>query len=80
MSGGIHGISLVESSNLFDEVIWLDHKGVLGKKDNINSVNKLEEYIDKITEIIKEFDIVVCMTNKDSQKIIRPIIDFLNEK
>jgi UDP-N-acetylmuramate: L-alanyl-gamma-D-glutamyl-meso-diaminopimelate ligase len=80
MSGGIHGISLVESSNLFDEVIWLDHKGVLGKKDNINSVNKIEEYIDKITEIIKEFDIVVCMTNKDSQKIIRPIIDFLNEK
>ena len=80
MSGGIHGISLVESSNLFDEVIWLDHKGVLGKKDNINSVNKIEEYIDKITKIIKEFDIVVCMTNKDSQKIIQPIIDFLNEK
>jgi UDP-N-acetylmuramate: L-alanyl-gamma-D-glutamyl-meso-diaminopimelate ligase len=80
MSEGIHGISLVESPNLFDEVIWLDHKGVLGENDNIISVNKIEEYINKITEIIKEFDIVVCMTNKDSQKIIRPIIDFLNEK
>ena len=80
MSEGIHGISLVESPNLFDEVIWLDHKGVLGENDNIISVNKIEEYINKITEIIKGFDIVVCMTNKDSQKIIRPIIDFLNEK
>jgi UDP-N-acetylmuramate: L-alanyl-gamma-D-glutamyl-meso-diaminopimelate ligase len=80
MSEGIHGISLVESPNLFDEVIWLDHKGVLGENDNIISVNKIEEYINKITEIIKGFDIVVCMTNKDSQKIIQPIIDFLNEK
>jgi hypothetical protein len=36
--------------------------------------------IQKIKNTIKDYDIVVCMTNKDSQKITKPIIDYLDEK
>ena len=36
--------------------------------------------IQKIKNTIKDYDIVVCMTNKESQKITRPIIHYLDEK
>ena len=79
MSGGTHGNSLIESSSFFDEVIWLDHKGVIEETNN-NISNDLDKCIQKIKNTIKDYDIVVCMTNKDSQKIIKPIIDYLDEK
>ena len=79
MSGGTHGNSLIESSSFFDEVIWLDHKGVIEETNN-NISNDLDKCIQKIKNTIKDYDIVVCMTNKDSQKITKPIIDYLNEK
>ena len=79
MSGGTHGNSLIESSSFFDEVIWLDHKGVIEETNN-NISNDLDKCIQKIKNIIKDYDIVVCMTNKDSQKITKPIIDYLDEK
>ena len=79
MSGGTHGNSLIESSSFFDEVIWLDHKGVIEETNN-NISNDLDKCIQKIKNTIKDYDIVVCMTNKDSQKITKPIIDYLDEK
>ena len=79
MSKGFHGNSLIESSSFFDEVIWLDHKNGIKEADNINISNDLADCIQKVKNIIKDYDIVVCMTNKDSQKIIKPIIDYLNE-
>ena len=79
MSKGVHGNSLIESSSFFDEVIWLDHKNGIKEADNINISNDLADCIQKVKNIIKDYDIVVCMTNKDSQKIIKPIIDYLNE-
>ena len=79
MSGGTHGNSLIESSSFFDEVIWLDHKGVIEETNN-NISNDLDKCIQKIKNTIKDYDIVVCMTNKDSQKITKPIIDYLNNE
>jgi len=52
MSGGSHGLSLVESAKSLTHVIWLDHNNVLS-----------------------DYDIVILMTNKDSQKILKPISD-----
>jgi UDP-N-acetylmuramate: L-alanyl-gamma-D-glutamyl-meso-diaminopimelate ligase len=80
MSDGIHGNSLIESSSFFDEVVWLDHKSVIKETNNTNIANDLDGFIETIKNIIQDYDIVVCMTNKDSQKITKPIIDYLNEK
>jgi UDP-N-acetylmuramate: L-alanyl-gamma-D-glutamyl-meso-diaminopimelate ligase len=80
MSDGIHGNSLIESSSFFDEVVWLDHKSVIKETNNTNISNDLDGFIETIKNIIQDYDIVVCMTNKDSQKITKPIIDYLNEK
>ena len=80
MSDGIHGNSLIESSSFFDEVVWLDHKSVIKETNNTNIANDLDGFIETIKNLIQDYDIVVCMTNKDSQKITEPIIDYLNEK
>ena len=80
MSDGIHGNSLIETSSFFDEVVWLDHKSVIKETNNTNISNDLDGFIETIKNIIQDYDIVVCMTNKDSQKITKPIIDYLNEK
>jgi UDP-N-acetylmuramate: L-alanyl-gamma-D-glutamyl-meso-diaminopimelate ligase len=80
MSDGIHGNSLIESSSFFDEVVWLDHKSAIKETNNTNISNDLDGFIETIKNIIQDYDIVVCMTNKDSQKITKPIIDYLNEK
>ena len=80
MSDGTHGDALIKSSNFFDEVIWLDHKGVIDKANEVHTVNNLDECIQKTISIIKEYDIVIIMTNKDSQKLTKPLIEYLNEK
>ena len=46
----------------------------------LSQMDRLDEFIETIKNIIQDYDIVVCMTNKDSQKITKPIIDYLNEK
>ncbi|MDA9765988.1 UDP-N-acetylmuramate:L-alanyl-gamma-D-glutamyl-meso-diaminopimelate ligase [Gammaproteobacteria bacterium] len=80
MSDGTHGDALIKSSNFFDEVIWLDHKGVIDKANEVHTLNNLDECIQKTISIIKDYDIVVIMTNKDSQKLTKPLIEYLNEK
>jgi len=80
MSDGTHGDALIKLSNFFDEVIWLDHKGVIDKANEVHTVNNLDECIQKTISIIKDYDIVVIMTNKDSQKLTKPLIEYLNEK
>jgi UDP-N-acetylmuramate: L-alanyl-gamma-D-glutamyl-meso-diaminopimelate ligase len=80
MSDGTHGDALIKSSNFFDEVIWLDHKGVIDTANEVHTVNNLDECIQKTISIIKDYDIVVIMTNKDSQKLTKPLIEYLNEK
>ena len=37
-----------------------------------------DECISNLKSIIKDYDVVLLMTNKDSSKLYEPIIDFLS--
>ena len=75
MSSGSHGNAIFDSVTAFDEVIWLDHNKVI--KDE-KSFNCHDECIARIKSIIKDYDVVLIMTNKDSSKLYEPIINFLS--
>lgn len=77
MSAGYHGDSINESVKAFDDVVWLDQKKVI---DDANSYDTLDKCLNGIKTIIRDYDVVILMTNKDSQSISQPIINFLNEK
>ena len=77
MSAGYHGDSINESAKAFDDVVWLDQKKVI---DDANSYDTLDKCLNGIKTIIRDYDVVILMTNKDSQSISQPIINFLNEK
>ena len=74
MSSGYHGNAIFDSVTAFDKVIWLDRNKVI--KDD-ESFNHHDECIGNIKSIIKDYDVVLLMTNKDSSKLYEPIIDFL---
>jgi UDP-N-acetylmuramate-alanine ligase len=44
MSGGSHGLSLVESAKSLTHVIWLDHNNVLSENSSIESTNTTEDF------------------------------------
>ncbi|MDB9958911.1 UDP-N-acetylmuramate:L-alanyl-gamma-D-glutamyl-meso-diaminopimelate ligase [Gammaproteobacteria bacterium] len=75
MSGGSHGLSLVESAKSLTHVIWLDHNNVLSENSSIESTNTPEDFISAAISALSDYDIVILMTNKDSQKILKPIAD-----
>ena len=75
MSSGLHGNAIFDSVTAFDKVIWLDHNKVI--KDD-ESFNRHDECIANIKSIIKDYDVVLLMTNKDSSILYEPIIDFLS--
>jgi len=75
MSSGFHGNAIFESTSAFDEVIWLDHNKILKSEKSFVNHHKC---IDKIKSIIKDYDVVLLMTNKDSSKLYEPIINFLS--
>lgn len=77
MSAGYHGDSINESVKAFDDVVWLDQKKVI---DDANSYDTLDKCLNGIKTIIRDYDVVILMTNKDSQSISQPIINFLNEE
>ena len=75
MSSGSHGNAIFDSVTAFDKVIWLDHNKVI---EDDESFNHHDECIGNIKSIIKDYDVVLIMTNKDSSKLYEPIIDFLS--
>ena len=77
MSSGHHKGDLLESYQLLDKTILLDHKKVYELE---NAFYSTEEIVKELKEIIFEYDIILIMTNKDSQKFIQPIINYLEEK
>ena len=77
MSSGYHKENLIGSYELLDKAILLDHKEIYDYK---NSFNSYESLIKNIKEIVCDYDIILIMTNKDSQKIINPIIQYLENK
>ena len=79
MSGGSHGLSLVESAKSLTHVIWLDHNNVLSENSSIESTNTTEDFISAAISAVSDYDIVILMTNKDSQKILKPIADYFEK-
>ena len=75
MSSGSHGNAIFDSVTAFDKVMWLDHNKAI--KDD-ESFSCHDECISNLKSIIKDYDVVLLMTNKDSSKLYEPIIDFLS--
>ena len=75
MSSGYHGNTIFDSVAAFDKVVWLDHNKVT---NNNESFSCHDECISNVKSIIKDYDVVLLMTNKDSSKLYEPIIDFLS--
>ena len=76
MSSGFHKENLINSMDLLDEFLLLD----VNKNYKINnSFDSEKNLIKNIKEIISEYDIILIMTNKDSQKFINPIIKIIEK-
>ena len=71
MSRGSHGLSLIDSAKSLSHVIWLDHNNVLSKDSSIEAANNTEDFVSSAISAIADYDIVILMTNKDSQKILK---------
>ena len=80
MSDGYHGAKLLDSVKPLDDVIWLDHKEVLNESSKIQVEKNVNDLIDAVKKIIFDYDIILLMTNKDSHKIIQPLINYLEKK
>ena len=74
MSSGYHKDNLIESLKILDKTFLLDHNNVY---DYFNGFDSEEKMLNCIKAEILEYDIILIMTNKDSQKFIKPILDSL---
>ena len=77
MSSGYHNDNLIESFKALDETLLLDRNEAYNYSNGFNSEKEIIECIK--TKLIK-YDIILIMTNKDSQKFIKPIIENLENK
>ena len=75
MSSGYHKENLIDSFESFDEVFLLDQKNIY---KHPNAYQSSEDLLRNLKEIIFEYDIILIMTNKNSQKFIQPIIKYLS--
>ena len=77
MSSGYHEENLLNSFESINEALVLDLK-VKYEGDNIfQSIDALN---DELIKRIKDYDIILIMTNRDSQKFIKPILESFEEK
>ena len=74
MSSGYHKDNLIESLKILDKTLLLDLNNAY---DYLNGFDSKEKMLDCIRTEILEYDIILIMTNKDSQKFIKPILDSL---
>ena len=72
MSSGYHKDNLFNSLNFVDRAIILDRQKVYQADDIFNST---EDLLFELRKIAKDYDIILIMTNKDSQKFITPLKD-----
>ena len=72
MSSGYHKDNLFNSLNCVDRTIILDRQKVYEADDIFNST---EDLLFELRKIAKDYDIILIMTNKDSQKFITPLKD-----
>ena len=76
MSSGHHKEYLINSFSSLDETILLDHKKVY-KYDLTH--HEIETLLLNLKERISDYDIILVMTNKDSQKFIKPILEYIEK-
>ena len=76
MSSGHHKENLINSFDLLDNTLLLDHKKVYEYQ---YSYHKIESLLSNLKEIILDYDIIFIMTNKDSQKFIKPILEYIEK-
>ena len=77
MSSGHHKESLLDSFKMLDEIFLLDKKSIY---DHTNAYESIEDLLKNFKKVINEYDIILIMTNKDSQKFTQPIIKYLEKK
>lgn len=76
MSGGFHGDELFSIDNLDSQILWLDHKSIL--KDNRGNIHDSHESLIKAaSKIYSNFDIILIMTNKNSNNLFEPLKDII---
>ena len=80
MSGGSHGLSIVDSARSLDHVIWLDHQNVLSEKKEISTSKNIDDFIESAKIAAQDYDVILLMTNRDSSKILNPITTYLEKK
>ena len=77
MSSGYHEEHLLDSFESINQALILDPKG---KYQGDNIFQSIDNLIEELIKKIKDYDIILIMTNKDSQKFIQPILKSLEEK
>ena len=77
MSSGYHEEHLLDSFESINQALILDPKG---KYQGDNIFQSIDILIEELIKKIKDYDIILIMTNKDSQKFIQPILKSLEEK
>ena len=77
MASGYHKENLLKSFSSLDQTLLLDHKKVYKYK---NAHGSIDTFLSELKESIYDYDIILIMTNKDSQKFIQPILRYLEEK
>ena len=77
MSSGYHEENLLDSFESINQALILDPKR---KYQGENIFQSIDILIEELIKKIKDYDIILIMTNKDSQKFIQPILKSLEEK
>ena len=76
MSSGYHKESLLKSFDSIDNALILDLKESYEGSNIFNSMNDL---LGELKNVAQDYDIILIMTNKDSQKFIQPLKNYLEK-
>ena len=79
MSDGVHGDELIMASSELDMTVWLDSKEVLPNSCS-NRYCSDDQCIEFMKKNIKDFDILLIMTNRNSERLWSPIIEYVKNK
>ena len=77
MSQGYHGEKLYESASGLEKVYWLNLSSEKNQEFEYDSIKLL---LADLKKDIDAFDVILIMSNKDSKKILEPIIDLIKSK
>ena len=78
MSSGYHGNSIIDQTRKLDNTLWLDYKNVLS--NNKKTFNNDKDFIESVTKIVFDYDIILLMTNKNSQRLLIPLIKYIEKE